>query len=57
MKKIIPMTISLMAMVASFLPQKALAACKANCLFGSCEYDGVGGNCGCKWYGAPYCHG
>ena len=48
-KKIIQATIGLMTIVASFLPQKALAGCHANCLFGDCVYDGPGG--------APYCHG
>ena len=33
-KKIIQATIGLMTIVASFLPQKALAACKADCLVG-----------------------
>ena len=42
MKKIIINTaISLTALVSCFLPQKA-EACKAECLFSSCETDGPG---------------
>ena len=40
-KRIIQTTIALMGLVASFLPQKA-EACRADCLFTSCETDGPG---------------
>ena len=52
---IIQLAIGLTALVTSFLPQKAQAACGADCLFGSC-YGDEAVQCGCTWYGTPYCN-
>lgn len=56
MKKfIVQTTLALTALVTGFLPQKAEAGCGAQCFFGDC-YGDEAVECGCTWYGAPYCN-
>jgi hypothetical protein len=50
---------------AVFVPARLYATqvnhcyCNPSCLFGSCFCSATGGvvhcNCGCTWYGAPFC--
>ena len=53
-KHIIRLTIGLTALVANFLPQKAEAACRAECKWGWCSMDARNGVCVCL-NGFPVC--